>query len=192
MSRSQADKALIHEDILKLAAQRFRELGLNGIGVAGLMKEAGRTGGGFYKHFASREKLVEEALAHAFEGRLKALEKFTQDGSQLTLRGLVDGYLSEPHRNDTGFGCVLASIVNDVSRSSDSIRELYTEEVEKELQVLMTLTEAKLPSKKRSQAVLTLCTLIGAVGLARAVADETIEAEILDVRRILLKALNAG
>jgi TetR/AcrR family transcriptional repressor of nem operon len=52
---------------LSVAAKRFRERGLEGIGVADLMKEAGVTVGGFYKHFDSRDELVVEALATAFQ-----------------------------------------------------------------------------------------------------------------------------
>ena len=61
------DKAETHIRIVKVAAKRFRELGLEGIGVADVMKEAGVTVGGFYKHFDSRDELVVEALATAFQ-----------------------------------------------------------------------------------------------------------------------------
>ena len=37
------------------------------MGIAELMKQAGLTVGGFYKHFASREDLVAEALVSALE-----------------------------------------------------------------------------------------------------------------------------
>ncbi len=47
--------------------KRFCERGLEGIGVADVMKEAGVTVGGFYKHFNSRDELVVEALATAFK-----------------------------------------------------------------------------------------------------------------------------
>ena len=52
MGYSKSDKAETHTRIVKVAAKRFRELGLEGIGVADVMKEAGVTVGGFYKHFA--------------------------------------------------------------------------------------------------------------------------------------------
>ena len=191
MSRSQADKAIIHDHIVNLAAERFREVGLNGIGVADLMKEAGRTGGGFYKHFESREKLVEEALQCAFDKRAKALEKYTDPESTLTLSDLVERYLSERHLNDPGSGCALAAVMNDVARSSDPIRELYTRELQNELAVITSLTNSKQPAKKRSQALLAMCALVGAIGLSRAVTDEELAAELLDTGKTLLKALDA-
>ncbi len=191
MSRSQADKVAIHEHIVNLAAERFREVGLNGIGVSDLMKEAGRTGGGFYKHFESRDKLVEEALAHAFEKRTEALKKYTDPESSLTLADLVESYLSERHLKGVGSGCALAALMNDVARSSDSIRELFTREVQSELNVITTLTHSKQPAKKRAQALMTICTLVGAIGLSRAVNDEALVAELLSTGKTLLKALDS-
>ncbi|MGV8916996.1 MAG: TetR/AcrR family transcriptional regulator [Pseudomonas sp.] len=191
MSRSQAEKAAIHEQIVNLAAERFREVGINGIGVADLMKEAGRTGGGFYKHFESREKLVEEALEKTFEKRAEALRTYTEPGSTLTLADLVESYLSEDHMNDPGTGCAIVALMNDISRASDPIRELYTREVQSELAVLSSLSRSKQPSKKRAQALMTMCTLVGAIGLARAVKDDELIAELLDTSKTLLKALEA-
>ena len=56
VSRQQA--AASREKILDAAAKRFRERGLDGIGVADLMKDAGFTHGGFYAHFESKEDLM--------------------------------------------------------------------------------------------------------------------------------------
>ena len=48
--------------IVELASRRFRAEGVEGVGVASLMADAGLTVGGFYAHFASKEELVEEAV----------------------------------------------------------------------------------------------------------------------------------
>ncbi|MFJ3487366.1 TetR/AcrR family transcriptional regulator [Pseudomonas sp. NPDC090202] len=189
MSRSQAEKAVIHEHIVNLAASRFREVGLNGIGVADLMKEAGRTGGGFYKHFESREKLVEEALQSAVDKRSAVLDTYCEAESTLTMADLVERYLSERHLNEPGSGCAIAALVNDVARSGDSIREIYQQGLEKELATLIHLTSSKQPAKKRAQAIMAMCTLVGAIGLARAVKDEALSAELLSSGKTLLKAL---
>jgi TetR/AcrR family transcriptional repressor of nem operon len=191
MSRSQADKAAIHEQIVHLAAERFREVGLNGIGVADLMKEAGRTGGGFYKHFESRDKLVEEAMECAFDQRKSKLEKYTAPQSTLTLADFVERYLSEEHLNDPGSGCALTALLNDVARSGDSIRELFNNEVESELTVLASLMEGKQAAKKRANAILVMCALVGAMGLSRAVSDPTLVSELLATGKTLLKAVDA-
>ena len=58
----------------------FREKGLDGIGVADLMKEAGLTVGGFYKHFGSRDELVAEALGLAFDNWQTQLDRRSAEG----------------------------------------------------------------------------------------------------------------
>ena len=67
MRHSKAEKAKTHKRIVAIASRRFREEGLAGIGIADLMKEAGLTVGGFYKHFNSRDALVAEAVGCALE-----------------------------------------------------------------------------------------------------------------------------
>ena len=67
MGHSQAQKAETHRRIVEIASRRFLEVGLQGIGVSDVMKEAGLTAGGFYKHFGSREDLVAEAVGLAIE-----------------------------------------------------------------------------------------------------------------------------
>lgn len=74
MGRSQLEKQKTHEKIVETASKRLREEGLEGIGVADLMKEAGLTVGGFYKHFASRDDLVAEAIQSAFDSWGRKLE----------------------------------------------------------------------------------------------------------------------
>src|ERR1700676_2788677 len=98
MGYSKSDKAETHARILSAAAKRFRELGLEGIGVADVMKEAGVTVGAFYKHFDSRDELVVEALATAFQD----LDRWEQQTDTLT--NALKNYLSEEHRDAPGTG----------------------------------------------------------------------------------------
>ena len=69
MGHSRSAKAKTHKRIVQIASKRFREEGLAGIGIADLMKEAGLTVGGFYKHFELRDDLVAGALISALEMR---------------------------------------------------------------------------------------------------------------------------
>src|SRR5579862_4941831 len=55
-----------HTAIVRDASQRFRSDGVAAPGVASLMRDAGLTHGGFYKHFASREDLLAQSLVEAF------------------------------------------------------------------------------------------------------------------------------
>ncbi len=67
MGHSKAAKEKSHRRIVKTAAARFRERGLDGIGLADLMKEADLTHGGFYGHFDSREELAAARPSHRWQ-----------------------------------------------------------------------------------------------------------------------------
>ena len=53
--------------IVEAAARLFRDDGFDGVGVDAIMKEAKLTHGGFYGHFASKDALMAEAMAHALD-----------------------------------------------------------------------------------------------------------------------------
>jgi TetR/AcrR family transcriptional repressor of nem operon len=127
MGYSKRDKAETHTRIVGVAAKRFRELGLEGIGVADVMKEAGVTVGGFYKHFDSRDELVVEALAIAFQD-LDRWEEHTD-----TLTKLLENCLSEGHRDAPGTGCALGALLGDMSRASRSAKAVYTARLKRSL-----------------------------------------------------------
>ena len=59
-------RAEIHRKIVKDGARRVRAEGLNGAAVAAVMRDAGLTHGGFYKHFASKDELLIESLKEGF------------------------------------------------------------------------------------------------------------------------------
>src|SRR5260370_33257182 len=112
MRHSKRDKAETHARIVSAAAKRFRWRGLEGIGVADVMKEAGVTVGGFYKHFESRDELVVEVLATAFKD-LDVWEEHTEGLPQL-----VQNYLTDTHRDPPGTGCAMGALLGDMTRGS--------------------------------------------------------------------------
>ena len=95
---SKADKAANHDRIVQeSAAARFREAGVDGIGVADLMKDAGLTHGSFYRHFASRDDLATEAIERALREGSRAVFAAVATiklNRQSLLNALVDAYLS--------------------------------------------------------------------------------------------------
>ena len=85
-------KARTHKRIVAIASKRFREKGLAGFGIAELMKEAGLTVGGFYKHFDSRDELVAEAVSAAFGIWQRQKEAAESGGQPLSVETLIDDY----------------------------------------------------------------------------------------------------
>jgi TetR/AcrR family transcriptional repressor of nem operon len=190
MRHSKVEKAKTHKRIVAIASKRFREEGLAGIGIADMMKEAGLTVGGFYKHFKSRDDLVAEAVGSALELWKCQVDAAASGGPPVTYESLVDNYLSEAHRNHPGTGCPVGALAGDIARSDKHTRALVTREIRDNIELLASLirdTNEKDKRAARSQAVLTYCALVGAIGMARAVSDEQLSREILKTVAQLLK-----
>ena len=84
MRKSKEEAAETRRRIVTAAAGEFREHGIVATGLADLMKAAGLTHGGFYKHFESKDQVVAEACAEAMSllEKLHALPRFR--GCRLT------------------------------------------------------------------------------------------------------------
>jgi TetR/AcrR family transcriptional regulator, transcriptional repressor for nem operon len=187
MGYSRAQKAKTHERIVKLASKRFREEGLAGIGIAELMKEAGLTVGGFYKHFDSRDHLVAEAVNSAFGGWKRRVEAAKSGGPPVSYERLIDEYLNEAHRDNPGTGCAFSALAPEIARSDKRTRALTSDQVRNDIQLIATLLPGRDKWRARSRAVLIISALVGAMSLARAVSDEALSREILETVRELLK-----
>jgi TetR/AcrR family transcriptional repressor of nem operon len=175
-------KADFAGDIQRVSHQNFREEGLAGIGIADLMKEAGLTVGGFYKHFKSRDALVAEAIGSALEMWKDRIDAAAANGPRITYESLVDDYLSEAHRNHPGVGCPIGSLAGDLARSDKRTRALVTRKIRDNIELLATLIRDSNKTHKdtaRSRAVMAYCAMVGAISMARAVSDKELSREIL-------------
>jgi len=179
MGYSKAQKKRTHKRIVTIASKRFREKGLAGFGIAELMKEAGLTVGGFYKHFDSRDDLVAEAVSSAFGGWKRRVDAAPSGGPSVSLAKLIDDYLTAAHRDDPGTGCAFSALAPEIARSDKRTRALTTEQVRNDIQLIAGLIPARDAHAVRSQAILTFSALVGAMSLARAVSDEALSREIL-------------
>ena len=104
MRKSREEAAETRKRIVQAAAREFREKGIVATGLADLMKAAGLTHGGFYKHFASKDQLVAEATVAALDSIIEEL------AAQPTVNSAVAAYLSTRHRDSPASGCPLAAL----------------------------------------------------------------------------------
>lgn len=179
MSRvSQAQAQENRRDVVAAASRLFREQGVPNLRVADLMKSMGRTHGGFYSQFASKEALLTEATAHAFTKLLEQLAGFEEAAGEhgAAQRALVEYYLSPEHRDDPGEGCPTAGFVGDLARekTGPETHQVYEDGVR---------DFADWMSTEDSEGLARVCTLVGAILLARATADSPLSQEILDSAR---------
>lgn len=178
---SQAQAEENRRRVVETASRLFREQGTH-VSVADLMKAAGLTHGGFYKQFASKEALVDEATAHAFDQLTRrhedGLERYDgrRDAAQ---RALIEAYLSPEHRDSAADGCPVAALAIDIARDGGDreARRVYTEGVADFAQVLAT---------EDQDGLTRLCTMLGALVLARATAGSPLSEEILTTVRAAL------
>ncbi|CAM5490265.1 hypothetical protein SALBM217S_05044 [Streptomyces griseoloalbus] len=87
------EKARNRQNIVEAAGRMFRARGIDAVGIADLMKEAGLTHGGFYNHFASKDDLAAEVCNASFAASLGVLRRAVERGltrragSRVTGRG---------------------------------------------------------------------------------------------------------
>ncbi|HWS36955.1 MAG TPA: helix-turn-helix domain-containing protein [Actinoplanes sp.] len=183
---SQAQAAQNRERIVAVAARLFRERGIGGVSVADVMAEAGLTHGGFYKHFASKDALVAEAVTAAFTGR-PAPDPGT--------------YLSAEHRDDPGGGCPTAGFGGDIAKNlgGPATRAAYAQGVEAFARLLTTHPGAGAdagttqpgtahPEAGTEPDLAALSTMVGALLLSRATAGTDLSDRILAAARAALTA----
>lgn len=187
MGHSQADKHEHHEQIVGVAASRFREDGVDRVGVADLMHDAGLTHGGFYRHFESREELVAEAVERALHDGGQAMAAVAASPTD-PLGAVIDAYLSTAHRDGLATSCAVTTLAGDVARSNPRARAAYTHQVGVYIDMLVRLIPSGSSRQRRSTAIAALSTLVGAVSMARAVNDEALSREILASAASELKA----
>jgi TetR/AcrR family transcriptional regulator, transcriptional repressor for nem operon len=180
MRQSAQEKARTHERIVEIASARIREEGIEGPGVAEIMRAAGLTHGGFYKHFGSRDDLIAEAADHAFAYARRTLDKYANEPDPFA--AWVDWYLSEEHRDDPGADrCPVAALAGDVGRADDGVRAGYSAVVEQYIATLEDMLGSG--EDARRQATIAVSTLVGSLVLAREVDNDALSTEILRTAR---------
>lgn len=171
---SEAEKQRSHTRILDAAARLFRENGIEATSVADVMKAAGMTHGGFYRHFPSKEDLVAAAFRHAVDGVVAGIEgETTAEGKARERDAYIGNYLSEAHVKNWGKGCPLAALGAELARAGEVPLHEGAEASNRMADVLRQPDDA---DKAKGLAVMAL--MMGAVTLARLAenADDAHEA----------------
>ncbi|MFJ9154962.1 TetR/AcrR family transcriptional regulator [Streptomyces sp. NPDC102270] len=196
---SRAQAAEHREQIVAAASRMFREQGFQ-VGLAELTGAAGLTTGGFYRHFRSKDALQGEATERAFEELRALLAGFEAAGNgdrAAAREALIDYYLSPEHRDSAATGCPASALGADVARQppGSPAKERYVHGV-RELAGWLAegapdTPDAAAPPRKAEadgsavpdEALAMLCTMVGALVLARATAGSPLSEQLLDTAR---------
>ena len=176
VSKEQAAKN--RERIIEAASRLMRERGISGMGVDALADAAGMTHGSMYSQFGSKERLIEEAVAHTI------VAKGREVPDEFTLADYVSEYLSARHRDQPGSGCLFAALSCEMSRQSSGVRERFTAGVRGVIGLLSGRMASTLKPRQREEKALAMtASLVGALVLARAVNDPKLSDDILRATR---------
>ena len=187
MRYSSSHKSQTRERIVEQAAHDFRARGLDGVGLAEIMKDAHLTHGGFYRHFASKEELYAEAVTRSLEELGDLLLSLNADAPRAErLRAVVAYYLSEEHCVNPGRGCPVAALASEIARQPEQVRQAYQQALvnyQRRIQVLMPGDSEEARTVACQQC---FGAMAGALMVARSVASTELRRSVLENMRSFL------
>lgn len=173
MRVSQEEKERTRSRIVREASRLFRRRGVEGASVGDVMKAAGLTHGGFYRHFKSKNALLESALDEAFGEMISRMESSSPERSSSAVRqAFRTFYLSEEHRLAPVAGCPAAALSGDIARTEEPVKRAFSRGLKRMIDGLSE-TFSGPEKRRRQQAIRELSVMVGAMMLARASDPET-------------------
>ena len=178
MRYEKGHKEASRQRIIDTASARFRKDGIEAVGLAELMAEAGLTHGAFYSHFSSKEDLVRAVMERTTARFVERFESQVKDGG---LESWIRFYLRTGHRDHPEGGCAAAALAAELARHPEMSRQAFTENLARVTDSIAKYLPADLTfDEKRKTARSIFSLLVGAIQMARAVNDPTLSDEMLE------------
>jgi len=193
-SRQQAE--LNRAEIVKEACALFRERGVDNVSIADVMAAAGLTAGGFYRHFASKEALVNEVLSTVFEQSSERWKQTSETGTVTPedgLETLISHYFRKRQPAQTCPILAFAPYVSHHSTGAETV-DLYGSHTEALYQHFRQAAQQSAangphPAMPEQQIQVLFAAMIGTGFLAQSVNDpewiQSIQAAVLAASRPL-------
>ena len=173
-----AHKEATRQRIIDTAGRRLKRDGIDGSGIATLMKDAGLTNGAFYAHFASKDDLVATAVAEQLRQQRANYGAYLP--GRAGLEQFVREYLSNEHRDSPEDGCPSAALLDEISRSSDATKEAFTDGLLISIDNMAAQLSPDDPQSARVKALTVFGMMVGTMQLSRALADRRLADAILE------------
>jgi TetR/AcrR family transcriptional repressor of nem operon len=190
MRRSREETAQTRHRIIEAASQRFRENGIAETGLNDLMKAAGlETQGGFYKHFESKDELLEKAIEYSVADILRRLEDSTKGiPPEDTFTAVVSNYLSAEHRDNRSHSCPLSAMGTELGRLEGHNAKAATEGLKKLIALVAAQIKDVPAEQARKRATAAVSAMVGGLLLSR-IADSTHWANtiLVETRKLILR-----
>lgn len=166
---SAEEKTRSHARIVQEASKLLRSKGFEDTSVSDVMRAAGLTHGGFYRHFESKDALMAAALDHAIRNAVSVLASAeTPQERAKALQDYIALYLSHEHVQDVANGCPLAALAADAGRGAETVKQTAADGMQHVIEVLAKAMGGP-DHLDRAKALLAL--LVGTVTLARITQD---------------------
>jgi TetR/AcrR family transcriptional repressor of nem operon len=183
-------KAEIHQKIVKDASRRIRAEGLTGAAVSAVMRDAGLTHGGFYKHFESKDELLIESLGEAFREIADSLvQAAEQSHSEEPWKAIVKTYLTLEYCDHVERGCPLATLAPELARVEKKMRGQVLAELVKYRDRMIPFMPGRRTADRERAFFQIFSTMVGATEIARMLpAPEMREKVLANARDLLLRS----
>jgi TetR/AcrR family transcriptional regulator, transcriptional repressor for nem operon len=190
MRYSAEHKAQNHENILSVAARSFREHGGDSSGIGTVMKKVGLTKGGFYRHFDSKDDLFLEAVARAFDEMGTGMVEAARSAPEgKALRAMIERYLSTPHVNSPGTGCVIAALGPELARKSKRVRKRIEAALDGYRERLLPFVPGRTREERLSRCRLLFSSMAGVLTMVRITSDPQMrEQRLMEAREFFIKS----
>lgn len=190
MRYSLEQKEQNHENILSMAARSFREHGGDSSGIGTVMKKAGLTKGGFYRHFESKDDLFVKAVARAFEEMGRGMVEVAKSAPEgQALRAMIERYLSTHHAKSPGSGCVLSALGPELARKPLSVRKRIEASLEAYRERLLPFVPGQTREERLAKCRLLFSSMAGVLMMARITSDPQLrEQRLMEARNFFIKS----
>jgi TetR/AcrR family transcriptional regulator, transcriptional repressor for nem operon len=180
-------KAEVHQKIVRDASRRVRTEGLNGAGVAAVMRDTGLTHGGFYKHFGSKEELLLESLREAFRETADHLAQAAEQAHQeAAWKAIVKAYLSPAYCDHAERGCPLTALAPELARVDKTMGSQILAELVKYKDRMVPFMPGRRTADKERAFFSIFSTMIGAIEIARMLPEHAMREKVLATARDFL------
>ncbi len=189
MRITEEEKAKNRARIVETAGKLFRERGVQEVGIADLMREAGFTHGGFYNHFESKEALAAEVCATSIaKGNQSFADGLRGGDADAAWRRFVEDYLSPSHRDDPAGGCTMAALMGDAAHEPTEVQATIACGSNELVELIAGYFSRRYrldAAAGRRRAIEAVTQMLGALSLSRAMvrADRKMADEVIAVCR---------
>ncbi len=155
------------QEIIAQASRLFRADGVEGTSVGDVMTAAGRTHGGFYRHFETKDALLQAALASAFTEMVADMTSRLGNAPAVDALDHFTGYYLSRNSGAAAPVCPIAALAGEVARGSAATKAAFGAGVRTATAALAGTLDGDANERQRA-AIRAFAMAAGAAMIARA------------------------